>query len=186
MAFVGLSGGRPMTDNRCLVAEWRWALTRTQRAGYVNLAAPASGQDPAAYGAATVRYALASARRSGVAFRGLWLDVEVGNHWTDDPATNTAVVRGAALAAQQAGIQPGVYSSRLDWTIITGDAPLSLPEWEAIADGRKLAAACAEPGFGGRSPDVVQAVFSTAGHDVDGDLRCTDDSALLRLLSSAG
>jgi hypothetical protein len=182
MAFVGLSGGRPMTTNRCVAEEWRWAQSRKLRAGYVNLAAPPAGQDPVAYGAATVRFALDAARASGMRMSGLWLDVEVGNAWSKDPAVNVAVVRGAATAATAAGVQPGVYSSRMDWTILTGNASLSMPEWRAVPDGRVLGASCAEPGFGGRQPDLVQAVFSTSGHNIDGDLRCTNDPALQRLL----
>lgn len=185
MAFVGLSGGRPMTTNRCAASEWRWARTRTMRAGYVNLAAPPAGQDPTAYGTATVRYALRQAAAAGIHVRGLWLDVEVGNAWSRDGAVNVAVIRGAATAAQTVGVQPGVYSSRIDWTILTGDAALTLPEWQAVPDGRQIGAACTEPGFGRRKPDLVQAVYATGGHNIDGDLRCTEDPALLRLLSSA-
>ena len=42
---------------------------------------------------------------------------------------------------------------------------------------------CGGPGFGGRTPDLVQAVFSAPdGHQVDGDLVCTLRPDLMRVL----
>lgn len=171
-----------MTGNPCLGQQWRWALTRPRRAAYVNLAAAPAGVSPSAYGAATVRDALARAVAAGVRVSGLWLDVEVGNAWTADQQANVAVVSAAVDAVRSAGLQPGIYSSRADWRIITGDAAVRVPEWKAVPDGRRLAAGCREAGFGGRPADLVQAVFSVGNDNVDGSAQCTLTPDLIRLL----
>jgi hypothetical protein len=181
-AIVGLTGGRPLTTNRCLSAEWRWALTRDRRAGYINLSAPPAGVSPESFGATTVSEALSSARAAGVHLTGVWLDVEVGNAWSTDRTVNVAVIAGAATALQAAGLQPGIYSSLLDWHLITGDAAVHVPEWKAVPDGRRLGAGCAEAGFGGRKAHLVQAVFNAGDHNVDGSAQCTLTPDLTRLL----
>lgn len=182
VAIVGLTGGRPFHSNTCLRAEWAWARSRQSAAGYLNLAAPAAG-DPVAYGAATARDGLARASAAGVRPRSVWLDVEVGNHWSPDAAFNTQVIRGAVRELQAAGVSVGVYSTPLDWRQITLDAALTVPVWQALADGRKIAQGCASTGFGGRTPDLVQAVFlAPDGHEVDGDLICSSRSDFLRQL----
>lgn len=182
VAIVGLTGGRPFRSNPCLRAEWAWARSRASAAGYLNLAAPGVG-DPVAYGAASARDGLARASSSGVRLRAVWLDVEVGNHWSSDAAVNSQVIRGATSALQAAGVSVGIYSTPLDWRQITHGATLTIPIWQALADGRKIAQGCASRGFGGRTPDLVQAVFlAPDGHEVDGDLICTSRPDFLRLL----
>lgn len=181
VAIVGVTNGRPFTTNPCLRAEWAWARSRTSSAGYLNLAAPRTG-DPFAYGAATARDALARARSTGVGLHSLWLDVEIGNHWAADAGANRQVVLGAITALQTQGVSPGVYSTPLDWRQITHGASLTVPIWMAVRDGRKIAAGCASTGFGGRTPDLIQAVFSAPdGHEVDGDLICTSRADFVRM-----
>lgn len=183
LAIVGITDGRPFSTNRCLAAQGRWARTRAKPGAYVNLAFPRDGRDPAAYGAATVRDALARAAAAGLRVRSLWLDVEIGNHWSVDPASNERVVRGAEQALAALGLPVGVYSSLRDWQRITGDARLTIPVWKALPDGRRIVHGCGGPGFAGRTPDLVQAVFSAPdGHQVDGDLVCTLRPDLLRVL----
>lgn len=182
VAIVGVTGGRPFTTNPCLRAEWAWARSRTSSAGYLNLAAPRSG-DPFAYGAATARDALARARSEGVRLHSLWLDVEIGNHWAADAGSNRQVVRGAITALKGQGVSAGVYSTPLDWRQITRGASLTVPIWMAVRDGRKIGDGCASTGFGGRTPDLIQAVFSAPDrHEVDGDLICTSRADFVRML----
>ncbi|GAC1442255.1 MAG: hypothetical protein NVS3B26_08650 [Mycobacteriales bacterium] len=183
-AIVGITGGRPLTVNRCLSQEWAWALTRPRRAAYINLSAPPPGVAPAAFGAATVRDALSRAAAAGVRPTGIWLDVEVGNAWSADRGQNVAVVSAAFDAVHAAGLQAGIYSSSLDWRIITADAQVRAPEWKAVPDGRQLGAGCQQPGFGGRPADLVQAVFSVGTHNVDGSAQCTLTTDLVRLLGA--
>ena len=60
---------------------------------------------------------------------------------------------------------------------------LTIPVWKALPDGRRIVYGCGGPGFGGRTPDLVQAVFSAPdGHQVDGDLVCALRPDLLRVL----
>jgi hypothetical protein len=178
-----LTGGRPFSSNPCLRTEWAWAHSRRSAAGYLNVAAPAAG-DAFTFGAAAVRDGLARATSVGINVRSVWLDVEGGNHWSTDTAANVRVLRGAISALQAARVAVGIYSTPLDWTRITHDAPVQLPIWQALPDGRKIAQGCTNPGFGGRTPDLVQAVFSAPdGHEVDGDLVCTSRPDLLRLLN---
>lgn len=55
------------------------------------------------------------------------------------------------------------------------------PSWRTLRD--LLGHGCGGPGAGGRTPDLVQAVFSAPdGHQVDGDLVCTLRPDLLRVL----
>ena len=174
LAIIGLTNGHPFSTNRCLAAQGRWARSRSKPGAYVNLAFPRDGSNPRAYGARTVVDALARAAQEGVTVRSLWLDIEVGNHWSGDKAANVQVLRGAEAALKARGLGVGVYSSPLDWHRITGDTPLTIPVWQALPDGRVIVQGCTSAGFGGRSPDLVQAVFSAPdGHQVDGDLICT-------------
>jgi hypothetical protein len=182
VAIVGVTNGHPFSTNPCLRTQWAWARSRTSATGYLNLAAPTAG-DPFAFGVATVRDALARTRQDGITVPSMWLDVEVGNHWTPDVVANTQVVAGAISELRTQGIPAGVYSTPLDWSQITHGAALSVPVWMAVRDGRKIADGCASSGFGGRTPDLVQAVFlARDGHEVDGDLICTSRADFLHML----
>src|SRR3954468_21686906 len=56
--IVGVNGGRPVTQNPCLAAEWRWALAnKGAPAYYMNLSNPGT-TSPSAYGAQAAAYAL--------------------------------------------------------------------------------------------------------------------------------
>ena len=52
------------------------------------------------------------------------------------------VITGAMRALQAAGIAVGIYSAALDWRLITGDAQLTVPIWQALPDGSKIAQGC--------------------------------------------
>jgi hypothetical protein len=183
VAIVGVNGGRPFSSNPCLRAEWAWARSRSTASGYLNLAAPPGAGAPVDYGAAAARDGLARASSTGIRLRSVWLDVEVSNHWSADAGVNRQVIGGAISALQAAGVAVGIYSTPLDWRRITHGATVTVPLWQALPDGRKIAQGCAGAGFGGRAPDLVQAVFSAPdGHQVDGDLICTSRPDLRRLL----
>jgi hypothetical protein len=183
LAIVGITNGHPLSSNQCLAQQWRWAATRAHHSGYLNLAYPQDGQPAQDFGGATVRDALATAHSAGIRLRGVWLDIEIGNHWSPHPAKNLNVIRDALAAVHAAKVQAGIYTSPLDWQIITGGAPIDVPLWKAVPDGRTLGASCKGAPIGGHPPDLVQAVFRAPdGHLVDGDLQCTSGPDFLRAL----
>jgi len=158
--IIGITGGRPFRENKCLAAEWEWALRNGSGAGaYVNLAAPEPGDPMSMNGPAgacglhdlpcqfynhsanNMQYALDVARRAGVDAPMWWLDVEVLNHWDRAQDLNALVVRAAAETLQKEGIRVGIYSTYLMWRRITGDAVFGLPIWVAGAPSDAVAPA---------------------------------------------
>jgi hypothetical protein len=150
--IVGVTRGRPFRPNVCLADQWQWAKAHGAGAGvYVNLAAPFPGDPQSMNGPAGacaiadlpcqyynhsangILYALDVAHRARVDAPMWWLDVEVLNHWDARDDLNTLVIRAAVETLQKAGIRAGVYSTRLMWRKITGDAQLGLPVWVAGA-----------------------------------------------------
>lgn len=183
LAIVGITNGHPLSSNPCLGQQWHWAASRAHHSAYLNLAYPQDPQTAEDFGGATVRNALATAHAAGMKLRGVWLDVEIGNHWSAEPANNLNVIQDALAALRAANVQAGIYTSPLDWQIITGGAPIDVPLWKAVPDGRTLGASCQGAPIGGHPPDLVQAVFRAPdGHLVDGDLQCTAAPDLLRAL----
>lgn len=181
-AIVGITGGRPFTSNPCLASQWAWAKTRAHHSAYINLAYPKTLTDPYNYGLNTARSALSTARSAGLKLSGVWLDVEVGNHWSLSTVANNAVIRGAVAAVKAAGIQAGIYSTPLNWIRITGNARINGPLWLAVADPNVMLARCAGPGIGGRAPDMVQASKQVDGHIFDWDLSCATKPDFLKVL----
>jgi hypothetical protein len=177
--IVGVTGGRPFRENRCLASQWQWALANGSGAGvYVNLAAPEQGDPMAMTGPAgacapndlpcqfynhsanNMRYALDIARAAGVEAPMWWLDVEVANHWDRASDLNSLVVRAAAETLQKAGVRVGVYSTYLMWRRITGDAQFGLPVWVAGAPSDAEAPAWCDDrkSFNGGQTWLVQAL----------------------------
>ena len=139
-AVVGLTRGRPFTDNECFAAQWSWAQSLPgEPAVYLNVNAPGpratvDGQQWAAvcgtsatsacgraYGAALARYALARLPRIAGSGRPMvWMDVE--GPYTNGPfwqtgyagavAVNRAVLNGAIDTLRAAGYRVGIYSDR--------------------------------------------------------------------------
>jgi hypothetical protein len=169
---VGLTYGKPFTDNPCLAREVSWARSRTGIAAYLNIDAPRSG-DPASYGRKVALDALARAERAGLRLPVLWLDVEVLNHWSTSGAFNVAVINGAIRALQSSGVTAGIYSSVPMWQQITGGARLSVPVWLAtsVSDYRQLPQWCVT-GLGGRAADMTQYVATDGRQLVDVDVLC--------------
>lgn len=181
-AIVGITGGRPMTSNPCLAAQWKWASAREHSSAYINLAFPYVFGDPAAYGARTARLALARARSAGMKLTGVWLDIESGNHWSVSHLANNAVIRGAINQIKAEGLQPGIYTTQGDWSRITGNARMTVPLWQAVFYPHKQVATCSGKGIGGRTPDLVQAVIEAKGTTFDQNYICTKRADFLKAL----
>ncbi|HET6818694.1 MAG TPA: hypothetical protein VFH66_15810 [Mycobacteriales bacterium] len=173
-ATVGVNGGRPFTDNPCLAEQVAYAKQRSGYAAYLNLDAP-RGEDATSYGARAAIDGLARARHAGLAVQTIWLDVEVLNHWSNDAATNVAVINGAAHALQARGLTVGVYSSVPMWQQITGGARLTMPVWLAtsVIDYRDVQPLC-KAGLGGRPAEMAQYVASAQGKLIDVDVLCNN------------
>jgi hypothetical protein len=150
--IVGVTGGRPFKRNRCLAEQWRWA-TAGDAVGsvYINLASAVVGGPAEMHGPAgdcrihdlpcqtynqsanNVGDAIAYARSAGVDAPMWWLDVEILNRWSPNPALNALTVKAAAETLEKAGLKVGVYSTPLMWRMITGGAQMNLPVWVAGA-----------------------------------------------------
>ena len=182
VAVVGITGGTPFTTNPCLAQQWSWARSRTHHSGYINIAFPRNGMNPASYGAATVAAALSRARANGIALTGAWLDVEVGNHWSHNRSANYAVVRGALAALKAASIAPGIYTTPLNWREITGNARIDVPLWKAVYTDSAMSRSCKGAGIGGRAPDMVQGIIKEGRVQFDWNLICRDKPDFLSAL----
>lgn len=113
-----------------------------------------------------------------------WLDVETSESWQPNTDAGHAANR-AALEGMLAGLDAGnvrsvgIYSTRLQWSTIVGDAPgssplRSLPNWIPIGVGTTSAgtAACSgQPLMDGRIA-MVQFVRGTVASGQDYDVRC--------------
>jgi hypothetical protein len=172
-AIVGINGGRPFTANPCLSAQVAYATRQSGYSAYMNLDAP-RGLDPTSYGRRAAVDALLRARAAGLHLHTMWLDVEVLNHWAD-PATNVAVMNGAAAALRAHHVTPGVYSSAPMWQQITGGGRLSMPLWLAttVLDYRDVQPLC-RTGLGGEPAVMAQYVAGADGHLLDVDVLCTN------------
>lgn len=172
-AIVGVTHGHAFSANPCLGVEFQWAISNGSLGGlYANINFPPDDQpaDPAVWGMAAARDAVATAAASGASTPLWWLDVETGNHWSTDTAANAAVIGGAITALKQLGLHVGIYSTPRQWAIIAGSYAPGLPTWVA---GPKSAAGAApscllENSFGGGKPFMVQFPQGT----LDGDVLC--------------
>jgi hypothetical protein len=149
-SVVGVTGGRPFSQNPCFAEQWRWASTHGDGAGvYLNLAwtnptdrrgltGPAGtcavGELPClAYNAsaANVREAIEFARANGANPPVWWLDVEIFNQWSPYKDLNSYVVKAAIDTLAASGVRAGIYSSPLMWRRITGGVRFDVPIWLA-------------------------------------------------------
>src|SRR5438309_929165 len=171
--IVGVTGGRPFTQNPCLAAEWQWALSnRGAPAYYMNISNPGTA-DPSGYGASAAAYALnyaSSATGSSSAVNHVWwIDVETANTWSSNQAANAAVVQGAlTYLKQHTAKSVGIYSTGYQWGVITGAVHLGAPVWAAGASSAASAPSMCGTGFTGKPVKVVQ--FPDGAYD--GDYRC--------------
>ena len=145
-SVVGLTRGRPFTDNECFAAQWAWASSLPgEPSVYLNVDAPGvrDGSGPnnqiwaevcgtgtptsacgRIYGERLAQYALPRLPTTPSGGRPmLWMDVEGpypnGPFWQTGEGgvpTNRAVLNGAVETLRAAGYRVGIYSDRRDST----------------------------------------------------------------------
>ena len=171
--IIGVTGGRPFTQNPCLAQEWQWALSnRGAPAYYMNISNPGTS-DPNGYGASAAAYALNYATTATGATSAVnhvwWIDVETANTWSSNQAQNAAVVQGAlAYLKQHTAKAVGIYSTGYQWGVITGGVHLAAPVWAAGASSAASAPSFCGTGFTGKPVKLVQ--YPAGAYD--GDYRC--------------
>ncbi|HLH73007.1 MAG TPA: hypothetical protein VKX96_06965 [Chloroflexota bacterium] len=194
-AVIGITGGRAMTRNRCLGAEYQVAagqglpISFYLNVNYPRGAAVAYGQDGPlgtcdnfdeqcisyTYGWNTAQDAYQNAQQTLQSLNVSdmpsiwWLDVEIANYWSPDPSLNDRVIQGAIDFFQQSvgNVTVGIYSVRSDWNRIAGASfQPGVPAW--VAGARSLNGAgqlCAQPSFTGGPVALVQ--YANKQFDVD-------------------
>lgn len=189
--IVGVNDGKPFTDNPCFAAEYQWATGMGTPGLYINTANPGPESDavnwygqkspnPACstaneaacaynYGYTGAAHAFAYASSAGAAGpHTWWLDVETGNSWSSDFGANFASVAGSIDYLRTQGAVVGIYSTRYQWTKLTGGVVLpAVPNW--VAGARDVAQAgrfCADHTFTAGPVMVVQYVDGRFDHDV--------------------
>lgn len=194
--IVGVTHGRPYEPNPCLTSEYAWAKGAPGGPGfYMNTAnpGPASGAvswyrqkspDPACspgqqaacaydygFNAAAHAYTYAQSQTGHAGGTAWWLDVEIENTWSPtDLVANLAAVRGSVDYLQhQPGTVVGIYSTRSQWTTITGGAQLPLANWVAGARSAGEARARCAPAFSATGGPVV---LSQYFGPFDADVAC--------------
>ena len=184
--IVGINDGRPLTENPCLNSELQWAMQNPTFAGlYLNVAYGLSLQGPQPcdqadlpcmaynYGWVTGQYAyvtaLADTGGASEQVTSWWLDVEVGNTWSDRTDLNAAVIQGVLDYLQRTqGIQAGVYSASFMWSQIAGEyAPPGVPNWVAGGNDMFDFATCGRPLWPGAQVSIFQSLTADGMYDVD-------------------
>jgi hypothetical protein len=199
--IVGVTGGRAFTQNICLSAEYGWAtalkptspLTNPGAALYMNLNAPVgstarygltgpygkcSHKDKACiasnYGFNAASAAYNYAADEGAASSSWWLDIETSNSWSSNTSLNQDTISGAVHFFATNSVVIGFYSTRSQWTSITGQhgswSPnkTSYPIWQAGASSEsnaKTICASSTAGFAGTLPELVQYVYDNFDTD---------------------
>jgi len=190
--IVSASDGLAYSDNRCLASEYAWAAGAARPPGfYMNTADPGSQSvhwttpGPRACGgssddlgcaynygwnAADHAFAYAAAQTTGTATTVWWLDIETSNTWSANTAANNADITGMIDYFQAKLLTVGVYSTKFQWTQITGGLALAVPNWVAGATSSSQAASWCSGAysFTGGPVSVVQ---YPAG-SFDGDVAC--------------
>lgn len=149
--IIGLTNGPAFYPNPCLASQTDWVRSRgLMAAAYSVLSYPEDRhfqayKDKGPYDGDTklgalsnvgfqqAKFNLATMRAAGLESPIVWLDVEPVPEfeWSDDPAANAAVVRGAARGYTEAGFAIGTYSTQFLWSTVVGDLELGIPEWRA-------------------------------------------------------
>lgn len=150
--IIGITGGKPFTNNDCFANEFAWSQSVGTPQLYLNLdyglrrdgplwcSEGETGCEAYNYGYEAAAYAYRyAAEQTGGQSRGTatwWLDVETENYWLDDTAQNSYVIQGALDYLQRSlGRTVGVYSTHWQWGQIAGNfAPQATPNWIAGAN----------------------------------------------------
>jgi len=184
--IVGVTDGKPYFGNACLASEYQWAASTPGGAGfYMNTANPgvastavnwyqqkspnascAPGNEAACaynygYNGAANAVAYAQAQTGHAASTTWWLDVETDNSWSGaDLGANLASIQGSIEYLQhQPGVLVGIYSTRYQWTRITGGTQLPLANWVAGARNATEAKARCTPAWSATGGPVVLTQF---------------------------
>ncbi len=172
-SVIGVNGGKMFTTNDCLDEMFSWANnSRTLPQVYINTnGLPDGWVSPLCaktdlpcnayhYGYEGAAFAHRYAKSQGADPQYWWLDVETGNHWTNDRFLNERVIAGAIEYLQATGHTLGVYSTPRQWGIIAGGYAPGLMNWTAgAADLAEATTRCTPKyAFGGGTVVLVQYV----------------------------
>jgi hypothetical protein len=188
--IVGVNDGRAFTRNPCLADEYRWASSGGGvPALYMNLnyiesrssdyatygprghCAPSDNPCRAFnYGYNAAHDAVANATAVSANASRWWLDIEIANYWSPNPALNALVIQGAISYFREQQTPIGIYSIAPMWQEIAGAFSPDVPLWVAQTDDRVPTSAYCSPAhaFGGGAISLVQ---HWNGH-VDLDYAC--------------
>jgi hypothetical protein len=164
-AIVGVTDGRPYTENPCLVSEYRWARASGVVEYYMNTANPGVALGDAynyGFNAARDAYGYATSHVSAGPGHLWWLDVETDNSWSNDHGANTTVIAGSIAFFRSHGVAVGIYSTRFQWGVITGGAAIpSVPNWVPGAESATEAATLCAPSQSFSGGPVAMTQFTT-------------------------
>jgi hypothetical protein len=185
---VGITDGRPFSTNPCVQAEWGWAKASNFPGGaqaYWNLELDGTstgphhcGADDHAcraydYGQVTAMDTIARATSLGVRPDFWWLDVEIGNNWSDVHLDwNARTVQGAIDYFNARGLPVGIYSSYDQWSMIVPDGYRpNVPVWRAVVGDPGMAPSMCAQSHSFTSGPVLMVQYDD--HMFDQDYICT-------------
>ena len=181
--IVGVSGGRPFTNNSCLAGEYAAApgptaslyintgysvayaksITPGCSASSSSVTGTGRQQQAWAIGCSEAETSMTYATQQGAtALAAWWLDVETANSWSSgNLSLNQYAIQGAVARLGQTGLPVGIYSSASMWSVITGSGftPAGL-----AADWETSGGSCSAP-FTSSPVWLVQS--TTSGFDSD-------------------
>lgn len=195
--IIGVNQGRAFVPSKCLASEIEYVVSQGIPISFViNLNAPrgntapfgsgqiafadgcAPGDDECAhysYGwiAAQDAYRNTQQTLQSLGISSLpskwWMDIEVANYWSANPALNDQVIQGAIDFIQQniEGGEIGIYSTQSTWNAIAGRGyQPGVPVWQAGAKSAASASRlCMTTSFTGGPIELVQ--YATRLLDID-------------------
>jgi hypothetical protein len=104
-----------------------------------------------------------------------WLDVELINTWSPNPAANAAALEGMTAHLKSIGARVGLYSTSYQWNLIVGQVSRTsnlrgLPSWLAGANGATGAKAmCSWPAL---TPGGKVTMTQFVSNNLDYDYSC--------------
>ncbi len=173
--------------NPCLKSEAAWAGSGLELYLFLSFGEQSSGPSACVgnqecnYGFAAAVNAYDEAKSAGIdASVPWWLDVEeASGAWSADAGDNASVVKGALLGLDQEGLSSvGIYSSRSEWSSVTGksgyspDAPEWVSDWGTNEPPFNPAQYCNGYGFASGPTWLVQYTNGATTDGFDGDYAC--------------